>query len=105
MSSAPEVKAGTRLKSAVSDAEVVVIKAPGAAATIECGGRPMRALDDESPREEMAADAGEGTALGKRYVDDDLGVELLCTKAGEGSLSIDGTALVLKGAKPLPSSD
>jgi len=100
-----EIKAGTRLKSAVSGAEVVVIKAPPAALTIECGGRPMRALDDDAPREEMTGDAGEGVALGKRYVDDDLGVELLCTKAGEGSLSIDGKPVVLKGAKPLPSSD
>lgn len=105
MSSAPEVKAGTRLRSAVCDAEVVVIKAPGASAAIECGGRPMRALDDDSPREELASDPGEGTALGKRYVDDELGVELLCTKAGDGSLSVDGRPLVLKGAKPLPSSD
>jgi hypothetical protein len=100
-----EIKAGTRLKSAVSDAEVVVIRAPEGAATIECGGRPMRALDDDSAREEIAGDPGEGTNLGKRYVDEELGVELLCTKAGEGSLSVDGKPLVLKGAKPLPSSD
>jgi len=100
-----EIKAGTRLKSAVSDAEVVVIKAPTGSVTIECGGRPMRALDDDAPREEIAGDAGEGVALGKRYVDENESIELLCTKAGDGSLSVDGTPLALKGAKPLPSSD
>jgi hypothetical protein len=30
---------------------------------------------------------------------------LLCTKAGAGSLALDGRALGLKEAKPLPSSD
>ena len=53
----------------------------------------------------MAGDPGEGTKLGKRYVDEELGLELLCTKPGEGSLGVSGRALTLKGAKPLPSSD
>ena len=45
-----------------------------------------------------------GTLLGKRYTDDGA-LEVLCTKAGEGSLSIGDTPLVLKEAKPLPASD
>lgn len=105
MSGGPEVKAGTRLKSAVCDTEVVVVRGPSRPAAIECGGRPMRAHDDDSPREAMSGDAGEGSKLGKRYVDEELGLELLCTKPGAGSLSVDGRALTLKGAKPLPSSD
>jgi hypothetical protein len=105
MTARPELKAGARLKSAVCDAEVVVIRPPAEGATIECGGVPMRALDDDAPRQEMAGDPGEGTALGKRYADDELGIELLCSKAGTGSLSVDGRPLPLKGAKPLPSSD
>jgi hypothetical protein len=32
-------------------------------------------------------------------------VELLCVKAGRGSLSIDGVPLRTKDAKSLPSSD
>ena len=44
-------------------------------------------------------------SIGKRYGDEDLGIELLCTKAGEGSLSIGDERLHLKDAKPLPSSD
>jgi hypothetical protein len=46
-----------------------------------------------------------GTQLGKRYCDDDEDLEVLCTKPGEGTLSLAGQALNLKSAKPLPSSD
>jgi hypothetical protein len=45
------------------------------------------------------------TAVGKRFADEESGLEVLCTKAGDGALSIDGTLLPMKGAKPLPSSD
>ena len=43
-----------------------------------------------------------GAQLGKRYADDDLGLELLCTKAGEGSISVGETVLEVKGGKALP---
>ncbi len=46
-----------------------------------------------------------GTEIGKRYVDEETQVEVLCTKAGSGSLTVDGRPLVIKGAKPLPASD
>ena len=46
-----------------------------------------------------------GVALGKRYVNKSGDLELLCTKPGEGSLSVGGAPLTLKEAKPLPSSD
>jgi len=42
--------------------------------------------------------------MGKRYVDEG-GAEVLVTKAGVGTLSIGGTPLSLKEAKPLPASD
>ena len=38
-------------------------------------------------------------------VDEELGLEVLCTKAGEGSISVGETVLAVKGAKPLPASD
>src|SRR3546814_19314491 len=47
----------------------------------------------------------EGSLIGKRYTDDAATVEVLCTKAGTSSLSLGDEALVLKDAKPLPSSD
>jgi hypothetical protein len=49
--------------------------------------------------------AAEGTQLGKRYTNEAGDLELLCVKPGEGSLAADNVALVVKGAKPLPSSD
>ena len=43
--------------------------------------------------------------MGKRFADPDTGIEVLATKGGAGSLSLDGQPLALKDAKPLPSSD
>lgn len=96
------MKPGTKLKSAVCDTEVMVIK--GTDAAVECGGAPM---DAEKPAEggTLNPDFAEGTQMGKRYVDADGTVELLCVKPGKGSLSIGGVALTTKEAKTLPSSD
>ena len=46
-----------------------------------------------------------GTLMGKRYVDAEETVEVLCTKPGDGSLGLGDTLLDLKEAKPLPASD
>lgn len=54
---------------------------------------------------EVSAEAAGGTALGKRYVNEDESLEVLCTKPGDGSLALSGTPLGLKEAKPLPASD
>jgi hypothetical protein len=43
--------------------------------------------------------------LGKRYTDDEELVEILCTKAGTGPLTLGSRALSLKAPKPLPASD
>lgn len=96
------MKPGTRLKSAVCDTEVMVIRCTEG--TIECGGSPM---SEAKPAEagEISADHANGTLMGKRYVDADGKYELLCVKPGKGSLSVDGVALSVKDAKPLPASD
>jgi hypothetical protein len=62
-----------------------------------------RAVDTESAAADPAQQ--DGTQIGKRYVDDARGIELLCTKAGAGTLAVEGVALPVKGAKPLPASD
>jgi hypothetical protein len=97
------MKAGTKLKSAVDDTEVMVIKA-AAAGTLSCGGAPMVA-ERSGDRAEVDPALAEGTKMGKRYTDAAGTVELLCIKPGKGSLALDGVALQLKDAKPLPSSD
>jgi hypothetical protein len=44
-------------------------------------------------------------ALGKRYMCEKCGTEVLCNKAGSGSLDCCDSEMKLKEAKPLPSSD
>jgi hypothetical protein len=100
-----EVKPGTRLKSAVCTTEVVVVRAPDHDVDLRCGGQPMVQMGDESPLGSVDPAYGSGTQLGKRYADADSGLEVLCTKAGEGSLSLADAPILLKDAKPLPSSD
>jgi hypothetical protein len=96
------MKPGTKLKSAVCDTEVVVIKTSGAA--VECGGVPM-VTERPAQRGTLDAAFAGGTKIGKRYVDAANTLELLCTKAGQGTLASGGVALQLREAKPLPSSD
>jgi len=101
-----ELKAGSRLKSAVCDTEVMVVMAPKGGADVRCGGAPMVDLAAERPGgQTLSEDASGGTQIGKRYVNEAGDLELLCTKPGKGSLAAAGAALTVKGAKPLPSSD
>jgi len=95
-----------RLRSAVCTAEVVVIAAPAPNVVLSCGGEPLLG-EGETASSDMALDAAaaQGTLLGKRYTNESGELELLCVKPGTGSLAADGVALVVKGAKPLPSSD
>jgi hypothetical protein len=96
------MKPGSRLKSAVCDCEIMIIRCGEGA--IECGGS---AMGETKPSETAALnqDHSNGTLVGKRYVDAEGKFELLCVKAGRGSLSVNGVALLTKEAKPLPSSD
>jgi hypothetical protein len=96
------MKPGTKLKSAVCDTEVMVIRGNNIA--VECGGAPMV---ETRPAELRPIDPAfaQGTKIGKRYVDAAGTCEFLCVKAGQGSLAVGGVALQIKDAKPLPSSD
>lgn len=96
------MKAGVRLKSAVCDTEVIVIRCEAEA--VECGGALMAETRPDAAGDLDAAHA-DGTQMGKRYVDAAGTCELLCVKAGKGSLAIGGAALSIKDAKPLPASD
>ena len=96
------MKPGTKLKSAVCDTEVMVIR--GRDLEVKCGGSPMA---ETRPAERLAINPAfvQGTKIGKRYVDAAGTAELLCVKAGDGTLSMGGVAMLPKDAKPLPSSD
>jgi hypothetical protein len=97
------MKPGTKMKSAVCDTEVMVIKA-GSPGVLSCGGAPM--VEERSGERGAVHPAfAQGAKMGKRYVNAAGDVEVLCIKPGAGSLALDGVALEVKEAKPLPSSD
>jgi hypothetical protein len=99
-----ELKPGGRLASAVCTTEVIVVKAPVGEVDVCCGGAAMIEPGGDTGGDVDPA-AAEGTLLGKRYVNEDESLELLCTKAGDGSIAVSEALLVLKEAKPLPASD
>ena len=101
-----DVKPGARFQSAVCDTQVAVVKTARPSVDLRCGGRPMLAMGDPRPGD-AAPEPGfdDGSLTGKRYVDADQTLEVLCTKPGAGSLSLGDQRLELKAAKPLPSSD
>ena len=79
----PALKPGSRFTSSVCTTQMIVVKGDG--------------VPEEG--------ASGGTLMGKRYVDADETVEVLCTRPGDGSLGVGDTLLDLKDAKPLPASD
>jgi hypothetical protein len=101
-----KLTSGLLLKSAVCTTEEMVVVAREPYVVITSGGAPLLELGAAAPAGATIADgAAGGTQLGKRYVDAAQSLELLCTKAGAGTLAARGEPLTLKGAKPLPSSD
>jgi hypothetical protein len=102
---AVELKAGSRLKSATDTTEVIVVKTPVGELDLRCGGVPLRPMEGEHSSEPIQAGFEEGSLIGKRYADEDLGLEVLCTKGGPASLSVGTALLAVKGAKALPASD
>lgn len=101
----PQFKPGTRLKSAVCNSEVMVVLAPAADVDLTCGGAAMVDMGADAGGGDLDPDHSDGTQIGKRYTNEAGDLEVLCTKPGDGSLAAGGTALQVKGAKPLPSSD
>lgn len=101
-----ELKPGSRWKSAVCDAELVVVRPPKTPVSLECGGHPVIPHGAERVGGlTLSDDHAAGSAAGKRYADPETGMEVLCSKAGAGSLSIDGRPIGATDAKKLPSSD
>lgn len=103
-SPAPTLRPGDQLASTVCTTRVVVVRASAAGArTVTCGGSPMVPAATAQPSPPAGSDPV--TLIGKRYVDADGTLELLCTSSGPGELSCDGVPMTQKAAKPLPASD
>jgi hypothetical protein len=98
-------KPGARLCGESCDTEVVVVRAPDSDVEFSCCGTPMTESSRDAPIGQAPTQDGEPVLIGKRYVDETSGSELLCTKAGMGPLRCDGRTLEVKSSKPLPSSD
>lgn len=102
-------RVGQMLASTVDTTAVIVVRCPDEELEIGCGGAAM--VEGNGNRAGAAATGTAhpgltgGSLLGKRYADEDLGVELLCTKPGPGTLTVNGVPLPMKTAKPLPASD
>ena len=102
---AVKFRAGQQLVSAVDSTAVIVIKAPAAECSVTCGGVAMATAGEPVTHADPDPALMGGTQLGKRYVDDADTLQLLCTKAGGGTLALDGNPLQIQAAKPLPASD
>jgi hypothetical protein len=90
------------LKSQVSTCEVIIVKGSDRDAELECAGTVMTATGGDGSNQ---VEDGPVLALGKRYSDEESGIEILVTKAGIGPLSFEGRDLELNGPKQLPASD
>lgn len=100
----PQIKPGVRLKSVVCNGEAMVVK--GSEVVVTCGGLPMIGVDESADENAQANSEHMFECLiGKRYVNAEETIELLCVKAGEGSFGVDDQMLMGKETKRLPSSD
>ncbi|HEX4017237.1 MAG TPA: hypothetical protein VHX15_10925 [Frankiaceae bacterium] len=107
MSVPVQLRTGARLRSQVDATEIIVVRVPAGEVTLTCGGHPMIDVKAE-PDAGLTIDASlaTGSPVGKRFTSpNDEALEVLVTKGGDGTLADGTTALVLKEAKQLPSSD
>jgi hypothetical protein len=95
---------GLKLKSSTCSTQIIVLKTIAGEHEMQCGGAEMIGMN-ETKQDVLNPLFAEGSLTGKRYVNEDESLELLCTKEGEGTLSLDGVKLAVKKPKALPSSD
>lgn len=96
-------KPGVKLSSTVCKTQIMALRVPSVELDITCGGAPMQVGDPETLGEMSGENSG--SLVGKRYVDEGETMEFLCTRGGDGSVSVNGAPLGVKQAKQLPSSD
>ena len=101
-----QMKIGERFRSQVDETELIVVRALPGEVDLTCGGYPLIPFRSEAtPGLTVKEGHDTGTALGKRYTDPSAKLELLVTKAGQGTLALAGEPLQFKESKPLPASD
>lgn len=100
--------AGVKLASVVCGGQAIVIRPPSQDGVLSCGGAPMAPASGGVAADAVTqlgeAQTGHGL-VGKRYVDETAGLEVLCTKSCKGAFAFEGRPLTLKEAKALPASD
>jgi hypothetical protein len=99
------LKPGARLWSTTTSTAVVVVRPSSGEVELTCDGVPL--ADSEQPEQggAPASEEDRGMLTGKRYSDPDSGLEVLCTRGGDGVLAADGRTLGMVGARALPASD
>lgn len=97
------LRPGQRLQSVTCATNVIVVRGGDGDVDLRCGGHPMVAMGESFDAAPVDPAFSAGTGMGKRFAAGE--VELLCTKPGEGSLSVGEVAIEPKQAKALPSSD
>jgi hypothetical protein len=101
-----QISTGARYRSQVCETELIVVRQLAGELDLTCGGHSLIDLK-ATPTAGLTLKAGADTwtGLGKRYTDPSGQLELLVTKAGQGTLALGGEPLALKQTKPLPASD
>ena len=102
----PTLKTGGRFKSAVCAGEIMVVAASSDDVELTCGGVAMVEAGSDAPEgAEGHPNHAVGIAMGKRDITADETLEVLCVKAGDGSLAVNGDLLLQKDTKQLPKTD
>src|ERR1700722_2406060 len=98
-----KLKPGMRLRSITCETQIIIVRPPKPGAEISCGGYPMTAVDSPANDSAQIDPAfANGTAIGKRYTDEAETFEVLCVRAGAGTLALGATPLRQKSARTLP---
>jgi hypothetical protein len=84
-------------------AEFIVTK--GGAGELRCGDAAMQMRGAEEAGVTVSTDGMAAVQLGKRYKDEQTGIEVLVVKPGPCDINVDGRAMELMQPKVLPSAD
>ncbi len=84
-------------------AEFIVTK--GGAGELRCGDAAMQMRGSEDAPAAVDTTGMEAVQLGKRYKDEETGIEVLVVKPGPCALNVDGRVMELLQPKVLPSAD